>query len=347
MAGDVPLCPGRLGKTVSRLRRVTTILGERTQHLESLRRGPHGDGRGHGLMHVLLLVGTCFWASNIIAGKFALRSMSALALAQVRVTGAGAIFVVAWVLWRNRPRLQLDRRDGWYFAITALFGITLNQLFFIGGIGRTSAAHAGLIIALGPVIVLIISCAMQLEDLTALKCAGAAISLGGVIELTTGKALAGSSATVAGDLIMFGGAAVFSYYTVLLKKVANRFDALTLNAIMFVLGAALMLPFTARDLLATRWGALPAQAWWGIAFLVTLGSVVAYLIYAFALSELTATRAAAFNYLQPVVAAALGVWLLGEGLTARVVLGGALILLGVYLTEREGREPAGSEPERA
>jgi drug/metabolite transporter (DMT)-like permease len=47
---------------------------------------------------------------------------------------------------------------------------------------------------------------------------------------------------------------------------------------------------------------------------------------------------AAFAYLQPVIAAALGVWLLGEALTGRVIGGGALILLGVYLTEHEGQE---------
>jgi drug/metabolite transporter (DMT)-like permease len=47
---------------------------------------------------------------------------------------------------------------------------------------------------------------------------------------------------------------------------------------------------------------------------------------------------AAFAYLQPVVAALLGAWLLGERITLRVVAGGGLILLGVYLAERERGE---------
>lgn len=301
----------------------------------------------HRLMHLLMLVGTFFWASNIIAGKFALRSMGALALAQVRVTGAGAIFAIAFVFWHNRPRLRLTRRDLGYLAITALFGITLNQIFFIGGIGRTSAAHAGLIIALGPVMVLILSCAMHLEALTLLKSMGAAISFAGVVVLTTGKTQPGSRITLWGDFIMVLGTAVFAYYTILLKKVANRYDALSLNTILFMLGAAFMLPFSARDLLAVHWTALPAQAWWGIAFLVTCGSVLAYLIYAFALTDLTATRVAAFNYLQPVIAAALGAWLLGETLTARVIVGGGFILAGVYLTEREERELPVAASQRA
>jgi drug/metabolite transporter (DMT)-like permease len=47
---------------------------------------------------------------------------------------------------------------------------------------------------------------------------------------------------------------------------------------------------------------------------------------------------AAFSYLQPVIATALGIWLLGETLTRGVVVGGVLILFGVYLTERERGE---------
>jgi drug/metabolite transporter (DMT)-like permease len=289
------------------------------------------------MMHLLMLIGTFFWASNIIAGKFALRSMPSLALAQVRVTGAAVIFLVVFALWRARPRLNLSRSELGYLAVTAVFGITLNQIFFIGGIGRTSAAHAGLIVALGPVMVLILSSAMRLEAFTALKAVGAAISLTGVVVLTTGKPSPGSNATISGDVIMLLGTAVFAYYTILLKKVANRYDAVSLNAIIFVMGAALMLPVSARSLFAVRWQALPAEAWWGIAFIVTCGSVLAYLIYAFALTELTASRVAAFNYLQPVIATALAVWLLSEGVTGQAIAGGALILLGVYLTEREGK----------
>jgi drug/metabolite transporter (DMT)-like permease len=295
-------------------------------------------------MHLLMFIGTFFWAANIIAGKFALRNMSSLALAQARVTGAGLIFLAGFALWRRGARLRLNRRELRYLALTALFGISLNQVFFIGGIGRTSAAHAGLIVALGPVMVLMMSCARRLEALTVLKALGAAISLAGVVELTTGKSQPGSAATLTGDVIMLLGSAVFAYFTILLKKIVRRYDGLSLNTIIFAMGAVLMLPVTGRDVFTTHWTALPPEAWWGIAFLVTLGSVVAYSIYAFALTELSATRVAAFNYLQPVIAATLGVWLLGEALTTHVVVGGMLILVGVYLTEREGREPA-TQPE--
>lgn len=289
-------------------------------------------------MHGLMLLPTFCWAANIIAGKLVLESMSALALAQLRVLGAMVLFGALFFSWRGRPSLRLTRREWKFLALTAFFGITLNQLFFIGGIGKTSAAHAGLIVALGPVMVLILSCAMRLEALTLVKSLGAVISFVGVGVLTAGKAAQINGSNWIGDAILFVGSAVFAYYTILVKEVADRYDALTLNVIIFALGSLFMLPVGGWAVAHVHWSALDAEAWWGMAFIVVFGSVISYLVYAFALTELTASRVAAFAYLQPVIATLLGIWLLAETLTARIVIGGALILFGVYLAEREKGE---------
>jgi drug/metabolite transporter (DMT)-like permease len=176
---------------------------------------------------------------------------------------------------------------------------------------------------------------MRLEPLTLPKFLGMLISFGGVAILTLGGAERGSTAHWQGDLIVLAGSVSFAYYTIQVKEIANRYDALTLNTLTFALGSLLMIPFAARSVLHIHWARVPLGAWGGLAFMVGLGTVVAYLFYAFALTELSASRVAAFAYLQPVVAALLGVWLLGEKITLRVVAGGALILLGVFLAERE------------
>ncbi|HEX7362429.1 MAG TPA: DMT family transporter, partial [Bryobacteraceae bacterium] len=83
----------------------------------------------------------------------------------------------------------------------------------------------------------------------------------------------------------------------------------------------------------TTWRLIPVYAWWGLAYMVLFGSFVAYLIYAFALEQLSASKVAAFAYLQPLMAALMGVWLLGEKVSMASIFGGALILFGVYFTE--------------
>ncbi len=295
----------------------------------------------HGLMHWLMLLATLSWAGNMIAGKEALREISPLALAQFRVGGAALILLAAFFAWPGRPRLHIARREWGRLIVLALFGITLNQILFIGGLSRTSVAHTGLLVALGPVMVLMLSVVSRLEALTGAKVAGMLLSFAGVGILTSGRFSGARQPTGwKGDLIVLSSSAVFAVYTVLLKKDAHRYDALTLNALTYALGAILLVPVCGKPFLDMRWRAVTGMGWFGAFYMVVLGSVIAYLIYAFALTELAASRVAAFSYLQPVIATGLAIWLLAEKLTSGVVAGGALILGGVYLAERERGEEA-------
>jgi drug/metabolite transporter (DMT)-like permease len=69
-------------------------------------------------------------------------------------------------------------------------------------------------------------------------------------------------------------------------------------------------------------------------YMAVFSSIVAHVIYYWALSHLPASRVASFSYLQPLVATVLAVPALGEPVTPPVVAGGALVLAGVWLTER-------------
>jgi drug/metabolite transporter (DMT)-like permease len=294
--------------------------------------------RSHAMMHFLMLVATFCWAANIVAGKEALRGLGPAALAQLRALGAGLAFFLVFRAWRARPAIRLAAREWLLMAALGLSGVTLNQFFFIAGLSRTSVAHTGLIVSLGPVMVLFVSCLVRLEGLTALKLVGMLVSFGGVAVLTVGHAAQVSGAHWQGDLIILASSAAFACYTILVKKVSDRCDALTLNTLVFGLGAVLLAPLGTPAVLDVRWSALSSSVGWSLAYMIVFGSVVPYLIYALALTELAASRVAAFSYLQPVIATALAIWLLAERLTLRAVIGGALILLGVYLTERERGE---------
>ncbi len=284
---------------------------------------------------VLMLVTTFCWASNIVAGKMALKGFNALALAQLRMGAAALLYWALYVAWRGFPSLHLKKRQWALLGLMGLTGITLNQICYIGGLARTSVTHTGLIQAIGPIMVLLLAAALGQEALTSRKILGMAVSFAGVAGLLVEKPAKGSGAHWTGDVILIAAAAFFAYYTILMKEVADLYDTLTLNALVFGLGAILLIPFCAESVAKVPWRHVPAQAWWGLAYMVLFGSLIAYLIYGFALQELSASNVAAFSYLQPVMAAALGIWLVGERISMTVVWGGALILFGVYLTERE------------
>jgi drug/metabolite transporter (DMT)-like permease len=290
--------------------------------------------RSHTAAEAMMLAATFFWASNIVAGKVALTAFSALALAQLRMAAAAILYIVVYAAWRGLPPLRLGRREWGLMALMALTGITANQIFYIGGLDMTSVTHAGLIQAIGPIAVLLLSAAMGREPLTVRKIIGMAVAFLGVAVLLFEKPGSGSGAHWTGDVVMILACAVFAYYTILTKQVANRYDPLVLNVYVFALGALFLIPFCGYSTAMVAWGRIPAGAWLGLAYMVLFGSFVAYLIYAFALERLSASNVAAFAYLQPVMAALLGLWLLGERISTPVVIGGALILGGLYLTER-------------
>ncbi|HUX11076.1 MAG TPA: DMT family transporter, partial [Terriglobia bacterium] len=120
--------------------------------------------------------------------------------------------------------------------------------------------------------------------------------------------------------------------------VADQYDIVTLNTAIFGLGALMMIPFGASALWHQQWTQIPMRSVFGLAFMVLFSSVTGYLLFAFALKGLTASRVAAFNYIEPVIATGLGIWLLHDRVGLWGVFGGALILLGVYFTERERGE---------
>jgi drug/metabolite transporter (DMT)-like permease len=295
-------------------------------------------------MHMLMLVVVVCWASNIIAGKEALKGFNALALAYLRVLGAAAVFWIGFLASGRIRRLHLSRRQVYLLLAMAANGIALNQLTFIGGMARTTVAHTGLIVALGPVMVLVIAVVLRMEALTAAKFLGMLIAFAGVAILTSDKAGQGNGGHWVGDLILLASTLVFAVYIVLMKEIANDFDGLTLSALTFGLGAGMMSPFCTGAVVRTDWAGLRWESWCGLAFLVVFGSVISYLLFAYVMTELTASRAAAFNYLQPVIASGLGIWLLSEHLTRSVLIGGGLILAGVYLTERDRGDEKAPDP---
>lgn len=300
----------------------------------------------HARAYVLMFLVVTFWAANIVAGKEALKDMGTLAVAQTRVLGAAIIYAVWFLASGGMRRVRFSPRLWFLVIMAAITGIALNQITFIAGIARTTTAHSSLIVALGPIMVLVIAVVMRLEALTGWKFAGMLVASGGVAILTADTAGTGSAAHWTGDLIMLASTLVFAIYTVLMKEIAGQADGLTLNTVIFVLGAAFMVLFCGHEFITTPWTRLSLAAWSGVVFLIVFGSVISYMLFADVMTQLPASRAAAFNYLQPVVASGLGMWLLSERLTSKVWVGGSLILAGVYLTERERGEEKASSSER-
>ena len=228
-------------------------------------------------------------------------------------------------------------RDYWTFAYLGFFGVSLNQFFFSLGLRYTNVTHSSIIVGMGPINTLIFAILFRLEQATIRMALGMLLALTGVVILATGTGVSRNSPTLLGDALTLIGSLGFAMYVVLGKRVAGNYNPLTMTTWNFIFGAILLLPVAVHSAIAVgplaNWRAIPWQAWACIAYTGLFSSTLAYLFYFWLLGFLEASQLAAFSYLLPVSASALGILLLGERGTWSELLGGALALLGLYWIE--------------
>ena len=129
------------------------------------------------------------------------------------------------------------------------------------------------------------------------------------------------------------------------KRVEHKYDTVTLNFFNFLVAGIILLPLAIREGLRLDWQSVGWTGWLGLAFMSICSSVIAYLIYYWALRHMEASRLAATTYVEPVFVPILSVFLLGEHFTKHLLIGGALVLAGVYITERNlGDQAVPPEP---
>jgi drug/metabolite transporter (DMT)-like permease len=279
------------------------------------------------LIAVLLI-----WSFNYVAGKIAMRHIDAMSLALMRMPLAALLMLP--VYGRQGRRTPLARGDIWTFTYLGFFGVVINMGCYTLGLGHTTSQHAVVVMALGPVLVLLLAATLKIESLSAAKALGMVISFLGVVALETERRAPGHSPLLLGDLITLSSITGFSIYTVLAKRVAMRYDPVSMNTYNLVSGAILVLPFSIWQMAHLRWGRVGWVGWLGMFYMAAFSAVLSYTIFAWILRYMDPSRIAAINYVQTVVVILISIPLLGEHPTSHLLAGAALVLLGVYLAER-------------
>ena len=290
-------------------------------------------GRGQLFLYLTVVAVYLFWGGNFVFSKVALKEMPGTLVAGMRTVIAAALLLAVYK-GRNsdgRPRLRLDEYPR--LCMIGVFGIAINQICFLVGLSLTSASHAALVISLTPFMVLALAWFRGQEAFTSKRAIGLAVAVCGMLLLQRPSASA-QTASLAGDLLILGAGLSFAVYTVFGKELAAEHGGMAVIAVSYSAGSLFLLPMTL--FLASRFdfAQVSAAAWWAFGYMTIVSSVLCYIGWAYALKRLSASRLSAFSYLQPLVATALALPMLGEPVTATLVGGGSLIFAGVFLSER-------------
>ena len=309
------------------------------------------------------------WSLNYSIAKIGFGYLRPLALASFRIVAAGLAMIPLAVYCELAARRQAgpaqqqgtvgqqqaaytfagatrrtSRGDLWTYAYLGFFGIFLNQGSFTLGLSRTSVGHSAIVVATGPIFILLAACTQGLERLTRRKVLGLTVAFAGAMVLGAGRGWDLRSVGSQGDLLTFGAVISVTIFTVLAKRVACFHDALRLNAYNAIFAGLFALPVAIwQGLELTRagaWGAVGWQGWAVVCYMGVLSSALCYSLYFWVLRALPPSKLGALSYLQPVVGTPFAALVLGEPLTRDLVAGGALILAGVYTIESDTSEEA-------
>ena len=270
-----------------------------------------------------------FAAYSILAGgnavgvRFSNRELDPFWGATFRFGTAALLMLLLMVLLGHRmPRGR------------ALAGAAIYGLLAFGGafafafyaLVQLEAGFGQILLSIVPLVTLLLVAIQKVERLRGISLVGALVSLTGVV-LMSGLSFEGTL-PIPSILAGIGSAFCFAQASITIKRFPQS-HPIVVNAVGMTTGAIFLGLLTA---ISGDEVALPQQAdtWWAVVYMVLVGSVAVFSIYVALLERWEASRANYGFVVIPIVTVLVSAWLLDEPITLGVILGGALVLAGVY-----------------
>jgi drug/metabolite transporter (DMT)-like permease len=275
------------------------------------------------------------WGGSFVATKIALTYVSPVTVVWLRFA-MGVTILGIFVLARRQFAIP-SRKDAAYFALLGFIGITFHQWLQSTGLTTAQATTTAWIVATTPVFIALLGWLLLKEVLDSIKWAGIFLAaLGVLLIVTKGNLTTLSTGQIgtAGDLLILISAPNWAIFTVLSRRGLETHPAALM--MLYVMGFGWL--FTSLLFFGgpgvSEIGQLPWQGWLSLAFLGIACSGLAYVFWYDALQAIPASQVGVFLYLEPLVTTLLAAALLSETLLWSSILGGAIILLGVWMVNR-------------
>lgn len=297
-----------------------------------------GHDERRQLAQALLFITPLFWSMNYIGARSAVGHIGGHQLALGRWTLA--LLIMLPFAWRElRGRWPDWRGEMPVMLLLGGLGMWICGAFVYIGAETTPAVNIGLLYALAPVLIAVLSIRMLGERLSAAQLAGAVIAIAGVavILFKGSPAQARAIELTRGDLWI--GVAVLAWvaYSLVLKRRPSALGPFARLTAITAAGIVVLIPFTIAEV-AIAGLAEPSWRVLGlIALVALLPGVGAYQSYSFVQRELGAARTGLILYLGPIYSALVAWALLGEQPRWYHAVGAALILPGIWLATRPRR----------
>lgn len=285
----------------------------------------------------IALLSSCLGGSAAAITRYLVGNADPVTLAILR-WGIGFACLLPTALFlgvRWPPRRDLP-------AVTAL-GLCFFGLFFVlynVAIGFTTAARASLALATLPLHTMVVGALLGIEPLTRRKTLGVAVAVLGVVAALASGLSAAPPGAWRGELIMTGAVLCMAFYNVWSRPFIQRSSALGFLAVGMGAGAAALIVVGSLIGSVTVLGNFGASQWIAGVYLGVAGGALAFILWVLALERATPTRVANTMTVNPIAAALLAAQLVGEPITANLVVGLIAVFAGIWIaTTRAKPQP--------
>lgn len=299
------------------------------------------------MYHLLAVIVVCVWGTTFVSSKMLLHAgFSPSSIFALR-------FALAYVAMAAMCHTRVFCRTWRDEAAMAVAGVTGGSLYFLAentALTFASAGSVSLIVCTAPLVTLLFASFLRGAQRPSVRTwLGSLAALGGVAFIVSDEAGAAATNPLLGGLLAAAGAALWAVYQLVVRPLSTRYGAFLLTRKVFGYGLLSIfllhlfaLPFGVPafpDLLsADALARLSLPAVWGnLLFLGVVASWWCYLLWNKVVEHLGAVHSAAYIYLNPLSTCAFAALFLGERFTPAMGVGGAMVLVGLFL---------GSAPER-
>lgn len=251
------------------------------------------------------------------------------------------IFLLAWLrfgigalaMFRHTlpARLaELDRPTWRALFLQSFFGNFLFSICMLNGVARTSVTAGGMILASLPAVVALFSWWLLKERPAARTLAAVGLAAAGISTLALAKDPGGHMSAL-GNLLMLGAVCCEALYVVIGKSLAGRLPALSVSALINLIGLALTTPFGIWQAVGFDFSGVRPGIWLLLLFYALGASVFSVWLWMSGLKKVPASHAGVFTIALPLASTAIGVLFLGErpalahGIAFACAVGGILL----------------------
>ena len=287
-------------------------------------------GRASKNIFLCLVIIQVLFGINFSASKLLVAKLPPIVWANARFLIAGLI-LLAFNLIARRKHPIIDKSFLIQVVPLSLLGMGLGQSLFLFGISKTTSTNTAIITSSIPILTTLIVLIKGDEKFSLIRTLGILITLFGVFLIRGINIAEFQFDSVVGDLLVFLGALAFALFLVFGKSFVSKYDNLWITTWFFMISGIFMIPFSWQ-----KWDIIQNfqmdPTFIGLAAYSIIGAtIITYFLNNWVLKRIESSKVALFIYLQPVVAAFIGITFLGEQITLMMVASISLIIIGMLI----------------